>query len=95
VHRLPREVLRHHTSTKFRLGVIRRVHELFKRPSFFDRRGNAAYSGRVVLDLEYWDRGFESRSRHGCMSAFVSFSSLQPNILRSSYYNYFSDHVIS
>jgi len=37
VHRLPREVLRkrdrHRTSTKFRLGVVRRVHELFKRPS--------------------------------------------------------------
>jgi hypothetical protein len=39
VHRLPREVLRkrdrHHTSTNFRLGVIRWVHELFKRPRIF------------------------------------------------------------
>jgi hypothetical protein len=39
VHRLLREVLRkrdrHRTSTKFRLGVIRRVHEIFKRPSYF------------------------------------------------------------
>jgi hypothetical protein len=39
VHRLLREVLRregdrHRTSTKFRLGVIRGVHELFKRPSY-------------------------------------------------------------
>jgi hypothetical protein len=38
VHHLPREVLRkrdrHRTSTKFRLRVIRRVHELFKRPSY-------------------------------------------------------------
>jgi hypothetical protein len=38
VYRLPREVLRkrerHRTFTKFRLGVIRRVHELFKRPSY-------------------------------------------------------------
>jgi hypothetical protein len=26
----------------------------------------------VVCDSsEHWDRGFESRSRHGCMSAFV------------------------
>jgi hypothetical protein len=37
VHRLPREVLRkrdrHRTSTKFRLGVIRRIHELCKLPS--------------------------------------------------------------
>jgi hypothetical protein len=36
VYRLPREVLRkrdrHRTSTKFRLGVIMWVHELFKRP---------------------------------------------------------------
>jgi hypothetical protein len=36
VHRLPREVLRkrdrHHISTKFRFRVIRRVHELCKRP---------------------------------------------------------------
>jgi hypothetical protein len=39
VRRLPREVLRkrdrHLTSTKFRLGVIRWVHELCKRPSQF------------------------------------------------------------
>jgi hypothetical protein len=39
VHRLPREVLRksdrHRTCTKFRLGVIRWVHELCKRPSYF------------------------------------------------------------
>jgi hypothetical protein len=38
VHRLPREILQkrdsHRTSTKFRLGVIVRVHELFKRPSY-------------------------------------------------------------
>jgi hypothetical protein len=38
VLRLPREVLRrrdrHRTSTKFRLGVIRWVHELCKRPSY-------------------------------------------------------------
>jgi hypothetical protein len=38
VHRLPREVLRkrdrHRTSTKFRLGVIRWAHKLFKRPSY-------------------------------------------------------------
>jgi hypothetical protein len=38
VHRLPREVLRkrdrHRTSTKLRLGIIRWVHELFKRPSY-------------------------------------------------------------
>jgi hypothetical protein len=38
VHRFQREVLRkrdlHHTSTKFRLGVIRWVHELFKQPSY-------------------------------------------------------------
>jgi hypothetical protein len=38
VHRLPREVLRkrdrHSTSTKFRFEIIRRVHELFKRPSY-------------------------------------------------------------
>jgi hypothetical protein len=37
MHRLPREVLRkrgrHRTSTKFLLGIIRRVHELCKRPS--------------------------------------------------------------
>jgi hypothetical protein len=36
-HSLPREVLRkrdrHRTSTKFRLGVIRWVHEICKRPS--------------------------------------------------------------
>jgi hypothetical protein len=39
VPRLPREILRkrdrHRTSTKFRLGVIRWVHELRKRPSYF------------------------------------------------------------
>jgi hypothetical protein len=38
VHCLPTEVLRkwerHHTSTKFRLGVIRWVHDLCKRPSY-------------------------------------------------------------
>jgi hypothetical protein len=38
VHRLPREVLRrrdrHRTSIEFRLGVIWRIHELFKRPSY-------------------------------------------------------------
>jgi hypothetical protein len=37
VHRLRREILRkrnlHRTSTKFRLGIISWVHELFKRPS--------------------------------------------------------------
>jgi hypothetical protein len=42
VHRLPREVLRkrdrHRTSTEFRLGVIRRVHELCKRPSHIQNR---------------------------------------------------------
>jgi hypothetical protein len=36
---MPREVLRrrdsHGTSTKFRLGVIRWVHELPKRPSYY------------------------------------------------------------
>jgi hypothetical protein len=39
MHHLPREVLgkrdRHRTSTKFRLGIIRWVHELFKRLSYF------------------------------------------------------------
>jgi hypothetical protein len=38
VHRLPREVLRkrdrHCTSTKFRFGVMRRIHELCKRPLY-------------------------------------------------------------
>jgi hypothetical protein len=38
VHLLPRKILRkrdrHRTSTKFRLGIIRRIHELFKRPSY-------------------------------------------------------------
>jgi hypothetical protein len=31
---------RHRTSTKFRLGVIRWVHELFKRPSYISRNTN-------------------------------------------------------
>jgi hypothetical protein len=39
-HCLPRDVFRktdcHRTSSKFRLGVIRRVHELFKRPSYIN-----------------------------------------------------------
>jgi len=38
-HRLPRDVLpkgdRHRTSTKFRLEVKKRIHELFKRPSYY------------------------------------------------------------
>jgi hypothetical protein len=49
VHRLPREVLRkrdrHRTSTKFRLGVKRWVHDLFKRPSciwYTQRFGNCS-----------------------------------------------------
>jgi hypothetical protein len=50
VHRLPREVLRkrdrHQTSTKFRFGVIRRVHELSNGP----RINQTAYS---VLFLKY------------------------------------------
>jgi hypothetical protein len=39
VHRLSRELLRkryrHRTSTKFRLGLIRQVQELFKWPSYY------------------------------------------------------------
>jgi hypothetical protein len=37
----------------------------------------AVYSGRAVQGmkwlrpLEYWDRGFESNSRHGCLSACI------------------------
>jgi hypothetical protein len=38
VNRLPTEVLRkrdrHRTSTRFRFGIIMRVHELYKRPSY-------------------------------------------------------------
>jgi hypothetical protein len=46
VHRLPREILwkrdRHRTSTKFRLRVIRWVHELCKWPSYYDDRVHLA-----------------------------------------------------
>jgi hypothetical protein len=65
VHRLPREVLRktdrHRTSTKFRLRVIRWVHELFKRPSYnanridqrFSKSGRRTGDG-LVSGLPWW-----------------------------------------
>jgi hypothetical protein len=60
VHRLPREILRkrerHRTSTKFRLGVIRWVHELFKRPSYVALYGCETWS----LDLREEQSGEEN-----------------------------------
>jgi hypothetical protein len=57
VHRLPREVLRkryrHRTSTKFRLWVIRRVHELFRRPSY--KRWGAENWQRILrMEILIW-----------------------------------------
>jgi hypothetical protein len=36
-----------------------------------DHSGRAVYGMKCLRSLEHWDRGFESHSRHGCLSAFI------------------------
>jgi hypothetical protein len=83
VHRLPREILRkrdrHRTSTKFRLGVIRWVHELFKRHSYvhvcnYIYRGNFSVRNwttvNIALKRRYSFRAFTVYSMYsalGCL----------------------------
>jgi hypothetical protein len=61
VHRLPREVLpkrdRHHTSTKFRLGLIKWVYELCKRSSYLQI---STYS---LLTLSTWKNASKRTQR--------------------------------
>jgi hypothetical protein len=56
VHRLPRDILRkrdrHRTSTKFRLGVIRWVHELCKRPTY-----KAPHCAVLISGIKKWEGG--------------------------------------
>jgi hypothetical protein len=36
-----------------------------------DHNGRAIEGMKYLRPLEPWDRGFESHSRHGCLSAFI------------------------
>jgi len=73
VHCLPRKVLQkrdHHcTSTKFQLGVIRWVHELFKRPLYLEK----CYKFTVVI----------LPCKYGCNN-FFSFDAFSPLISEDS-----------
>jgi hypothetical protein len=57
VHHLAREIIRkrdcHRTSTKFRLGVISWVHELFKRPLYVIKSYTRAYTHIITKILSF------------------------------------------
>jgi hypothetical protein len=36
-----------------------------------DCSGCAVWGMKCLRPLEYWDQGFESHTRHGCLSAFI------------------------
>jgi hypothetical protein len=36
-----------------------------------DHNGRAVWGMNSLRSLEHWDRGFESRSRHGCLCVFI------------------------
>jgi hypothetical protein len=38
-----------------------------------DHSGSAVTGVKCFRSLEHWDRGFESHSKYGCLSAFILF----------------------
>jgi len=52
--------------SKLNVKIFNLIQTVYAVPS-----GRATYGAYGLGPLGHWDRGFESRSRHGCISAFL------------------------